>query len=169
MEAGRFPADTSPSLLAETHGAGGEYPSDRRVAEAGLSVRPCLRRLPGPIRANQRPSITGLEVQISFERIVLSGTLDQPIVVQLRPCLTGLRYAPRSPGNLRGTQPEIQTKAGTGGVPRCISISTCKCVPDLISRFERSSLRPSPGVGGPARPHVCHRPQRLPGRPVAVA
>ena len=30
-------------------------------------------------------------------------------------------------------------------------------------RFERWALRPSPGVGGPARPRVCPRPQRLPG------
>ena len=30
-------------------------------------------------------------------------------------------------------------------------------------RFERSPLRPSPGVGGPARPGVGRRAQRLPG------
>ncbi len=33
----------------------------------------------------------------------------------------------------------------------------------LHRRIERQS-RPSPGVGGPARPRVGHRPQRLPGR-----
>ena len=30
-------------------------------------------------------------------------------------------------------------------------------------RFERSTLRPSPRVGGPARPRVCQRPQRRAG------
>ena len=57
----------------------------------------------------------------------------------------------------------------TGSWPPVPGTAAASCPPSRLRhrrwrpRFERSALRPSPGVGGPARPGVCRRPQRLPG------
>ena len=75
-----------------------------------------------------------------FERVVLSGTLDQPVVVEVCRCLTGLRYAPTQPWR-PPEKPNVKPSGSplASGAPRCIATTPC----NAVAITSRPSIRAS--------------------------
>ena len=128
----------------------------RAVRSAESSCTRAATSLAGPADAGRGPSAARL-----------CFALTTPWSDGTSHLLLSLRWNCRRSWQLWSHRPGSIYCATTGSWPPVPG--TASCPPSRLRhrrwrpRFERSALRPSPGVGGPARPGVCRRPQRLPG------